>query len=109
MRNYTPPKMDSWRITCFFVDRRYRHRGILPAALDAALHTMRRLGARHVEAYPVDIGEKRYSASDLWWGTLKTFEQGGFAKVRRLGKNQWVVRRRLQPPAATSVAPRSHG
>jgi GNAT superfamily N-acetyltransferase len=107
VKDYTPPKIDAWRLTCFFVDRRYRHRGILSAVLAAALGALRRRGVKHVEAYPVDIGEKRYSASDLWWGTLRTFEQLGFSRVRRLGKNQWIVRRQLQPLARMPVGRRS--
>lgn len=36
--------LPDWRITCFFVDRRYRRKGVSSAALDGALTEIARLG-----------------------------------------------------------------
>src|SRR5215470_10515749 len=41
-----------WRITCFFVDRAYRRRGVAEAALAGALQQIARLGGGTVESYP---------------------------------------------------------
>ena len=41
-----------WRITCFFVDRNYRHKGVAAAALKGALQEIARLGGGTVRALP---------------------------------------------------------
>jgi len=42
----TPP---DWRITCFFVDKEHRGKGVAAAALAGALHEIARLGGGTVE------------------------------------------------------------
>lgn len=96
MKDYkVPASEDCWRITCFFVDRRHRRRGVAREALRAAIRLIRAQGAELVEAYPIDVRQKKYSSSRLWFGSLRLFEEFGFTKVGRLGKNQWIVRKQL--------------
>ena len=76
-RNYRkadPPGEEGrlWRITCFFVDRAYRGRGVAKFALKAALESIGRRGGGIVEAYPV-VSEKR--PEYRWFGTLGMFER----------------------------------
>jgi GNAT superfamily N-acetyltransferase len=85
----SPPR---WRITCFFVDRDHRHQGVAAAALGGALREIALLGGGTVESYPQDVAGPT-SGSFLYNSTLSMFEQHGFRRVRRLGKNHWVVRR----------------
>jgi GNAT superfamily N-acetyltransferase len=85
--------LPDWRITCFFVDREYRHRGVASAALQGALHEIARLGGGAVESYPEDIDGRAVSASFLHNGTVSMFERHGFERTRRLGKRHWVVAR----------------
>ena len=80
-----------WRITCFFVDRQYRGRGIAAAALKAALSEIARLGGGTVESYPEAVEGRSASSSFLHNGTVSMFERQGFERMRRLGKNHWVV------------------
>ncbi len=94
-REYTPAKDDAWRITCFFVDRDHRRLGVTRRALAASLNTIREMGAKSVEAYPVLVGTKKTSASYLWSGTSSLFEAAGFVQVRRLGKGSALYRRDL--------------
>jgi ribosomal protein S18 acetylase RimI-like enzyme len=84
-----------WRITCFFVDRQYRRRGVASAALGGALHEIARLGGGTVESYPEDINGRSVSASFLHNGALSMFEGHGFERIRRLGKHHWVVAKLL--------------
>jgi len=42
-----------WRITCFFVDRKYRSKGVAKAGLRAALSSIQNRWGRVVEAYLV--------------------------------------------------------
>jgi ribosomal protein S18 acetylase RimI-like enzyme len=83
--------LPDWRITCFFVDRKYRRRGVASAGLEGALHEIARLGGGTVESYPEDIEDRSVSASFLHNGTVAMFESHGFERTRRLGKYHWVV------------------
>ena len=92
-RNYLAglTELPDWRITCFFVDRDYRGRGIAAIALEGALHEIARLGGGTIESYPEDVQDRSVSGSFLYNGTVSIFERQGFQRTRRLGKNHWVV------------------
>ncbi len=83
--------LPEWRITCFFVDRDYRRRGVAATALEGALQAIRRLGGGTVESYPEDIDGRAVSSSFLHNGSVSMFERRGFKRTRRLGKRHWVV------------------
>ncbi len=91
-----------WRITCFFVDREYRHRGVAEAALAGALDEIARLGGGLVESYPEDVAGRSVSGSFLYNATLALFERHGFERLRPLGKTHWVVSRLVAAQAASS-------
>jgi GNAT superfamily N-acetyltransferase len=86
-------KLPDWRITCFFVDREYRGKGVAAIALEGALNEIARLGGGTVESYPEDVAGRSVSGSFLHNGTISIFERLGFQRTRRLGKNHWVVTR----------------
>lgn len=83
--------LPDWRITCFFVDSKYRRRGVASAALGGALEEIARLGGGTVESYPEDVEGRSVSGSFLYNGTVSMFESHGFERIRRLGKHHWVV------------------
>ena len=86
----------TWRITCFFVDREYRHHGVAAAALKGALTEIARLGGGTVESSPEDVDGRKVSNSFLYNATLAMFEAQGFNRTRRLGKNNWLVTKRVR-------------
>jgi hypothetical protein len=86
-----------YRITCFFIDGRYRRHGVAAVALDGALELIGRAGGGLVEAYPQDTQGKRTSASFLYNGTRSLFEAAGFDYERPKGKNHCVMRRTVFP------------
>lgn len=88
--------LPDWRITCFFVDRDCRGRGIAALALKGVLREIARLGGGTVESYPEDIGGRAVSASFLHNGTVAMFEGEGFKRSRPLGRNHWVVTRTIR-------------
>jgi GNAT superfamily N-acetyltransferase len=88
----TPP---DWRITCFFVDKAYRGKGVSAVALAGALGEIARLGGGTVESYPEDVADRSVSASFLYNSRLSMFERQGFTRVRQLGKHHWVVAREV--------------
>jgi GNAT superfamily N-acetyltransferase len=91
--------LPAFRITCFFVDREYRRKGVAGAALRGALELIARAGGGRVEAYPQDTGGKKISASFLHSVTRSHFEQAGFRYERPIGKNHCVMKRTVKARA----------
>ena len=89
------PEPPDWRITCFFVDKASRRRGVADAALAGALEEIARLGGGTVESFPEDTDARTVSSSFLHNGTLALFERHGFTRTRRLGKHRWLVHREV--------------
>lgn len=85
-----PPR---WRITCFFVDRGHRRKGVARFALRNALAAMSRQGGGFVEAYPVT----RPGAVENWFGSSDMFMSEGFRVIRPFGRSHLLVRKRLSP------------
>lgn len=86
-------ELPDWRITCFFVGRTHRHRGVAEVALSGALEEIAGLGGGTVESYPEDTTDRKVSGSFLHNGTVAMFERHGFLRNRRIGKHRWVVSR----------------
>ena len=86
-------RLPDWRITCFFVDKAYRSRGVAAAALAGALRQIAHLGGGTVESYPEDTSGRTVSSSFLHNGTTALFEAAGFTRTRQIGKNNWVLTR----------------
>ena len=78
-----------WRITCNFVGKGHRRRGVATAALIGALDLIARLGGGTVEGYPE--GAEAVPAGFLFNGALSTYERLGFTRDRKIGKHRWVV------------------
>jgi GNAT superfamily N-acetyltransferase len=67
-----------WSLTCFYVRKGYRRRGINRLLLAAALRMAKAAGAPALEAYPLD---RRLSPSSTSTGVVSTFERAGFKTV----------------------------
>ncbi len=80
-----------WRITCFFVDRNSRRRGVAGFGLNAALASIKKKGGGIVEAYPSTKAAK--GASLMWSGTVSMFEDMRFRMISQLGKSSVVVQK----------------
>ncbi|HXY47206.1 MAG TPA: GNAT family N-acetyltransferase [Thermoplasmata archaeon] len=78
-----------WRITCFWVDRKHRNRGVASTALGAILESIKRKGGGLVEAYPAKV--KGFPAD--WMGTWSMFRKEGFEIVAPYGASNVLVRR----------------
>lgn len=66
-----------YRITCIFVDKRYRRQGYAKVALDGALDLIAGQGGGVVEGYPHEVGKKRMSNSFVYNGTRMMYEDAG--------------------------------
>jgi GNAT superfamily N-acetyltransferase len=85
-------RLPDYRLTCFFVDKKYRRTGVAGVALQGALQLIAGAGGGVVEGYPQDTGGQKVSASFLYSVTRSLFEQAGFSYVRHQGKNHCVMR-----------------
>jgi len=92
--------LPDWRITCFFIDKERRGRGVATFALREALRYIAQQGGGTIEAYPEDYTGERTSNSFLCSGTLGMFEKAGFKKSRKIAMRRWVVVRKLSPSRA---------
>ena len=67
-----------WSLSCFYIRRGYRRRGVTRALIQAAIEVARQAGAPALEAYPID---SRLSPSAGFTGYVSTFERAGFKIV----------------------------
>src|SRR5699024_1706640 len=86
-----------YRITCVFVDKRYRRQGYAKIALAGALGLIANSGGGVVEGYPHEIGEKRMNNSFVYNGTRAMYEEAGFEFIRPKGLKNTVMRRTVEP------------
>lgn len=84
-------RLPEFRITCFFVDKKYRRKGVAAVALRGAVDLIAQAGGGVVEAYPQDTHGTKVSASFLYNGTRSLFEQARFSYDRAKGKNHCVM------------------
>ena len=82
-----------WRITCFFVDRDHRRRGVAETALAGALRMIAAAGGGRVDGYPIAVRMRPYSSSFLWGGTESMFTEAGFGTLGALGSSKLVMRK----------------
>ncbi len=87
--------LPDYRVTCIFVDKRYRRRGMSAVALQGAVDLIAAGEGGVVEGYPHDTGGQRKSV--LYNGTRELFERAGFAYVRAKGTGHCVMRRTVPP------------
>ena len=82
-----------WSIVCFVVSRSARGQGLTNRLLDAAMDYAIDRGAPALEAYPVDVGDRRIPAAVGYTGLLSTFLAAGFEVVHEIDSPQATVRR----------------
>ena len=80
-----------WRITCFYVGKGWRRRGVAATALRGALSLVGDAGGGRVESFPELADGRKVSGSFLHNATVELFEAHGFERVRPLGKRHWLV------------------
>jgi GNAT superfamily N-acetyltransferase len=84
-----------WAISCFYVRKGSRRRGVTAALVDAAIDAARRAGAPAVEAYPLDA---RFSRSASSTGYASAFTRAGFTVVARYVAPRPIMRYDLTQP-----------
>jgi GNAT superfamily N-acetyltransferase len=78
-----------WAMSCFYVRKGYRRKGVSGVLIAAALESARRAGAVAVEAYPLDA---ELTPSSSHTGYASTFERAGFVTVARHVPSRPIMR-----------------
>lgn len=86
-------RLPDYRITCLFVDKKYRRKGMSALALRGALGLIAQAGGGVVEGYPHDTDGQKVSV--LYNGTRSLFERAGFTYVRPKGMKNCVMRKEI--------------
>src|ERR1700730_17533732 len=69
-----------WSLSCFYVRKGYRRRGVTSALIAAAVKAAQRAKAAALAAYPLDAEQ---TPSVSWTGYASTFARAGFKTVAR--------------------------
>jgi len=94
----------TWSVTCFFIERSWRRRGLGVRLLRAAVDLARERGATRLEGYPAPLPRSggALPAAFAWTGLPRLFERNGFRPLPDPpGKRPIYVRRlrgALRPP-----------
>ena len=91
-----------WSLSCFYVRRSHRARGVTHALIAAAVKEARRAGAPAIEAYPVDTDVPGCTRNDFT-GQAATFARHGFEVVARRKGDRPIMRRRLRTRATAAL------
>ncbi|HAV61328.1 MAG TPA: GNAT family N-acetyltransferase [Verrucomicrobiales bacterium] len=83
-----------WSVTCFFIARAHRGRGLGLALLEAAVEFARDQRAEWLEGYPVEPRSRQADAF-VYTGLRSTFAKAGFEEVARRSPTRPIMRRKL--------------
>ena len=86
-----------WSVTCFFIEKKHRRKGIAVELLKAAIEHVRDRGGKIVEGYPVD-SKKEQPAPFVFTGTASAFIKAGFKEVARNSLTRPVFRYIIPSP-----------
>jgi len=83
-----------WSLSCFYIRKGHRRRGITSALIAAAVKTARRAKAPALEAYPLDAD---FTPSASGTGYASTFARAGFKTVACRAPPRPIMRHDLKP------------
>jgi GNAT superfamily N-acetyltransferase len=82
----------AWSIPCFFIDKKFRRKGISVALLKGVIEYARKNKIGIVEAYPTIPTQEKLPDAFVWIGLYKSFERAGFEIVDHKSKSRPMVR-----------------
>lgn len=82
-----------WSVSCLFVTKSHRRKGLSAMILRAAAEFAFSQGAKIVEGYPTDPGGKDMPAPFVWTGLPAAFASAGFAEVARRSEARPIMRK----------------
>jgi GNAT superfamily N-acetyltransferase len=85
-----------WSVSCFFIAKPYRRKGLSVKLLKATLDYAKKEGAIIVEAYPVEPKDKKMPDVFAWTGILSSFLAAVFKEEKRHSVSRPIVRYYLE-------------
>ena len=84
-----------WSITCFFIIKELRRKGISTELLNAVINFCKKKKVKILEGYPTVPYSKNIPAAFAWTGIPTSFEKAGFEVVERRSKSRPIMRHYL--------------
>jgi GNAT superfamily N-acetyltransferase len=81
-----------WSISCFFVEKNYRHKGLSTQMIKAAVDYVKKNGGSVVEAYPVEPKKDKMPDAFAWTGLASSFIKAGFKECARRSETRPIMR-----------------
>lgn len=81
-----------WSVSCFFIQKEFRNKGLSAQLLKAAIGYAGKNGATIVEGYPQDVKKGNMPAVFAWTGFMKAFSKAGFREVERRSETRPIMR-----------------
>lgn len=81
-----------WSISCFFVEKKYRRKGLSTQMIKAAVDYVKKNGGSVVEAYPVEPKKDKMPDAFAWTGLASAFVKAGFKECARRSETRPVMR-----------------
>ncbi len=85
-----------WSITCFFVAKHHRRRGLTVQLLRAACEHVKKSGGKIVEGYPIEPKQESMPDVFVWTGLVAAFKKAGFKECARRSETRPIMRRILK-------------
>ncbi len=83
-----------WSITCFYIGKQYRRKGLMRRLLDAAIGWAAENGAHIIESYPLDT-QQGVRSSAAYMGVIPVYLENGFVEVMRRSPRRPIMRKFL--------------
>lgn len=93
-----------WSITCFYIKKSHRRKGVATGLIDAAVKEARAAKAPALEAYPIDT-TKLSATWNLFTGVASVFRKAGFRTVVRRKPHRPIMRHDLKRSGAATRRP----
>lgn len=81
-----------WSITCFYIAKSYRRKGISLELLKAVINYCKANNVKIIEGYPVEPYGDNIPAAFAWTGMPNAFEKAGFIVAERRSKLKPIMR-----------------
>src|SRR5262245_26526224 len=81
-----------WSVSCLFVRKDQRRRGVSVELLRAAVEHVRKQGGTTVEGYPVEPKTASVPDAFVWHGLASAFRAAGFTECARRSETRPIMR-----------------
>jgi len=81
-----------WSISCLFVEKQYRRKGLSTQIIKAAVDHVKKQGGSVVEAYPVEPKKDKMPDVFAWTGLASAYVKAGFEEYARRLETRPIMR-----------------